>query len=825
MPRGALKQADNCILDREGLLEKRPGFRRYNTNLFANAIEEYATYKGVQFAYDPTSGSVFVDDGVGGFVNTGAGEADPTDLPAGLFFDSTEANGNLYFTTDDGIKKFDTATTSSTPEVAGIPKGLDLDGSLSSAGSGWFNNNNNVAYRVVWGKFDANGNLLLGSPSERFVISNTSGSDDTVDLTFTIPQPIVDRAAGNPTAFFWQLYRSSQSGGSAILPDDELQLVAENNPTVGELGSGIVSYTDNVPDDIRGANLYTNASEQGAENVNDVPPRSDSIKNFRNFTFYGGATLPATGNLTVIAVGPTLGLQLGDTITINGTPYTAAAAENIGAQEFELFTAGTPGQNIENTCLSIVRVFNRQATTQRSFLEYNSLPTATPGEIFITDFGIEATPITVTSSRPSAFLFGDDFPRSFSAETFSNRLYYSKADQPESVPPANFESVGSSNTRILRVEANRDHLFVWKEEAVFRVSGTTPPFRVDILDDTVRLVAPRSVQVLANEIYAVTDQGVVAVSGSGVSIVSRPVEVDILKRITDEYNPARYCFGVAYQSARQYQLYLQSETTDTAATQAFVYNYINRGWTRWLGEYYGGYVNIADGKQYLTKRLYDPADGIGITQERKTQTQEDFADEQFPVTIVSFTNDVVELTGLPPNPLNFTLKQGAQASKIIAVLSSTEVQVEVERNWDVTNTTPAFVFEPYIMEWTHVPEDCQNPAMNKMFNGGNLFFDDASFSIGDLSCRTSYNAQYVGIRFFPRIQNSLSEWGIFQWGKAMWGSSIIDEFKVSIPFLFPFKRRYSQWMIPRVTVNQAFTSVRYGGYSINYRNTSRRQRA
>ena len=78
------------------------------------------------------------------------------------------------------------------PGSAGVPKALG--GTLALTGtSSFFTPNNQVGYRVVWGFEDANGNLLLGAPSERLTISNplSGGVDNQVELTINIPQMLV----------------------------------------------------------------------------------------------------------------------------------------------------------------------------------------------------------------------------------------------------------------------------------------------------------------------------------------------------------------------------------------------------------------------------------------------------------------------------------------------------------------------------------------------------------------------------------------------------------------------------------------------------------
>lgn len=83
-----------------------------------------------------------------------------------------KSNKNLYFTSDNGVLKLE---RNDLPVLkSGIPPGLDLSVTLGLNGAG--NKTGPVgidvqlAYRVVFGRKDANANLVLGAPSEQVVV-------------------------------------------------------------------------------------------------------------------------------------------------------------------------------------------------------------------------------------------------------------------------------------------------------------------------------------------------------------------------------------------------------------------------------------------------------------------------------------------------------------------------------------------------------------------------------------------------------------------------------------------------------------------------------
>jgi hypothetical protein len=211
--------------------------------------------------------------------------------------------------------------------------------------------------------------------------------------------------------------------------------------------------------------------------------------------------------------------------------------------------------------------------------------------------------------------------------TSPNRVAFSKVSQPEAVPIANYLDVGSKDKAIMRILALRDNLFILKEDGIYIVTGSSAAdFTVRLLDNSAILIAPDSAVVLNNLIYALTTQGVVSISESGVSIVSRQIEDQIKKVTTSNFNYKYTSFGASYESDRAYLLWLPELKTDTVATQCFRYNSITNTWTRWTISATCAIANqLGDDKLYL---------GLGgsrniIAQERKNLERQDHTDRNF----------------------------------------------------------------------------------------------------------------------------------------------------------------------------------------------------
>lgn len=263
----------------------------------------------------------------------------------------------------------------STPYAAGMAKALNVQASTTGA-SGFMANNTQVAYRVVWGRKDNNENLVLGAPSQRALVSNSTGGTRDVSLTVTIPSTIT-------VTDFIQVYRSGQSATSTTEPNDELYLVYEANPTAGELTARSLTFTDSTPDSLVGATLYTSPSQEGLLQANEQPPLASDLAFFKDSVFYSNIVGKQRLFLTVISVGGTNGIQLDDTITIAGVTYTAKATEDVANRHYDLVTGGTPAQNIADTVDSLVRVINTNSSNTTVYAYVVSGYDDLPGKIVI----------------------------------------------------------------------------------------------------------------------------------------------------------------------------------------------------------------------------------------------------------------------------------------------------------------------------------------------------------------------------------------------------------------------------------------------------------
>lgn len=293
----------------------------------------------------------------------------------------------------------------------------------------------------------------------------------------------------------------------------------------------------------------------------------------------------------------------------------------------------TTAEQLEQVAKSLQRVVNEKDTLVYAY--YNSGYNDVPGQLLFENRDIVGNPFSFISSDGNQF--NPTLPSSISSgnqvtsnnEVRPNRVHYSKFQQPEAFPLLNYIDIGPKDREIKRIIALRDSLFIFKEEGIYRLSGDTAPFTVAPFDFSAQVLAADTAVVLNNQIYALSIQGVVVVTDTGVEVVSRPIENLLLNILRPQYAFRTASFGVSYESERSYLLWVPTNPIDTVATQCFRYNTFTRTWTRWDNTKTCGLVNFAN------DRLYLGAGDINIIEkERKSLTRIDHADREYDLEVV-----------------------------------------------------------------------------------------------------------------------------------------------------------------------------------------------
>lgn len=797
VPPGALIEANNVIIDKEGITETRRGFKRYGEKLNGK-INSLFEYEGKLLVHH---GSLISRDsnGQGAWVSY-SGSYDPP--PGGLSIRTAESNKNLYFTTAKGIKKLD-SLNSSVVDAGGL-KGLDIDWELTGS-TGFLANNAKVAYRVLFGYVDKNNNKILGSPSSRTVVSNNQGASRNVILTFSIPREI-------KSTHFYQIYRSQQTQSLSEEPNDELQLVIEKNPTQNEIQNGVVSYTDITPSYMLGAVIYTAPSQEGILQANDPPPLALDIVQYKSMIFYANTISKHRLMINLISVGAPNGLQENDTISIAEIVYTAKTIENVDLGHFKIFLDGSPSQNIERTAKSLVKIINRYLSNNSTYAYYISGLEDLPGQILIEERLIGGQKFRAISNRGSAFnpplpSSGDSY--SSKSDVEPNAVYISKIQQPEAVPILNKIYVGSSAYGIERIVSLRDAVFIFKRNGIYRLIGDSPrDLSVVIFDNTSSILARNSVVAFNNQVYCYSDQGIIGVSDIGSIIMSRPIEHDLLKLSSPRFPYfTTTSFGVSYESDRKYLFSTVTNTTDDHPTQIYVYNYVTKTWTKWILSANCGHVLSSDGKLYLgsAKNGY-------IMQEKKSFSVMDYSDDEIEAELISYEEDIITLNSTENINVGDTIAKinerqiPVQKSVIVKILDNQKIVVEDKIPWILGE---CFIYKPIPIDIKYAPIHGGNPAMVKIFSDLIMFFSNADFSLLNIGI---FSDQSHDLEMFKIESNKFGGWGLFPWGQIPWG--INYSALQAIRTLIPAEKARSRWINLLISHSQALSSFALNGISV-----------
>lgn len=434
-------------------------------------------------------------------------------------------------------------------------------------------------------------------------------------------------------------------------------------------------------------------------------------------------------------------------------------------------------------------------------------------EVTVTGANTFTIPVNVTVAGNTGYFIVDDDYVVSDNDARQNRVAISKPSQVEAVPVYTYFDIGSANFPIQRVVALRDGIFFFKTDGIYRLSGESfANFTVVLIDNTVALKVPESAVPFNNQVFCFTTQGVCAVTDSGVQIISVPIENRLLELSSEQYtNFMSASFGVAYESARLYLFFTVTETDDTFATQAFVYNSLTDTWTRWPMSRTCGVVNTTVNKLFMAK-----ADTGQILIERKSFTNDDYADEQFSVTITAVNStSEVEVASATNVEAGMTLVQGTRDTLILEVDGTTLTLEPVNG----LTTGAATVYTPIedTIQWA--PIDTENPGLLKQFSEITLFFKNAAFREIEATFSTNLS---LGTLTVPIENVGTGGWGRIPWGQGPWGGTLGGN--APLRTYVPQEKQRGSWLTLKLRTNESFTGFSLQGVSLIYNLMSSRFR-
>lgn len=325
LPSGSAITCENFETFRPNVYRKSRGRDNYGTPRASTVtISKFLSYQDTLFTHYTDGYLSYDSDGAGTQVQVVGSYTAPT----GYKIKELEFNSNMYFTSSDGVYKLD--ALGGTTKLAGVSKALGTDLRIVSDVN-WLPTGNTVAYRIVWSYKDANDNWIIGAPGDRVDITNSAGADRAVELNLQI----IPEAT---TSYRFSVYRSSYV--AAGLPPEDFQLVYENTPTATEVGQGEITFTDVMPDDFKGAYLYTNPTQEGAQAANATPPKASCLDKYRDYVFYGNISNLQRLNTNLISI---LGFSAASYLYIYdstfGSKSVSATANSAGLVKITTSTA------------------------------------------------------------------------------------------------------------------------------------------------------------------------------------------------------------------------------------------------------------------------------------------------------------------------------------------------------------------------------------------------------------------------------------------------------------------------------------------------------
>lgn len=655
--------------------------------------------------------------------------------------------------------------------------------------------------------------ISVDSPSLGYVVEATAGITNGDPTITSIADTSILRVG-------MRVFSSDFPSGTKILSIDSSTQVTATEDATGSTGTVSIEFQDGFS--IGGVEYWAGSTQDTSTNTFLVDNSGTPAQNL-NATAINLVQLINTSpsNTTIYAyyisgVEDLPGQILFEERIIGGSAFTATStagsswSPNLPSEQ--IITAISMADPTQITSLDHGLMSGDRVTIYGS----NSTPSVN-GTYVVTviDPDTFSIPIEVTvAGTDGYFVITDNIVESDNDER-QNRVAISKPGQVEAVPLYTYFDVGSANFPIQRVVALRDGIFFFKLDGIYRLSGENfSSFVVTLIDNTVTLKAPESAVPFNNQVFCFTTQGVCAVTDSGVQIMSVPIENDLLELSSEQFTYfSSASFGVAYESARQYMFFTVTAETDEFATQAFIYNSLTDTWTQWVMNRTCGVVNKTVNKLFMAETNTGQ-----ILIERKSFTNDDYADEQYPVTITSVDSGIqMTLSDATNVEVGMTIQQNTRRTLIVEVDEDNDVIVVDDTSNFETGSADVFTPIDNFIQWA--PIDAENPGLLKQFSEITLLFRNAAFDeiAAGFASDISVGTQIVHIEAI-----SGGAWGLFPWGVQPWGGTVggVNVLRTYVP-------RESQrgaWLTLNLRTQQAFTGFSLQGVSVIYNVMSSRRR-
>ncbi len=377
----------------------------------------------------------------------------------------------------------------------------------------------------------------------------------------------------------------------------------------------------------------------------------------------------------------------------------------------------------------------------------------------------------------------------------------SDIDEPESWPLFNYGTAGNKGAKILRGIPCRDRIYCLMDDGTVQViSGNAPPFRVDELSATVRIIGPDTAQVLNEQVWAFSTQGVVTISEAGVGLIGLPIEADTRTLFGSALETAKLrSFAFAYESERTYGLWLPARAGERHPSKGYLFNYATKAW-----------VNFPEARSCGAVDPYKDVLHMGlgsinnVVVERKTLTADDFADDDWSITISAVAEATLTVSATTGIHAGDVLEQDSIRAVVESVTNATTLVVSTEEDWEIAAAT---VYEAIACDVEYLPTALGAPGLLKDVSDFALLFYELACFKAEGWVSTDLSFAWSRTKSFSRAGFGSQEWN------APWG----DPAGPYIERMGVAGQKHSlNFVVPRFTIREAFASWKLLGYSLEH---------
>lgn len=573
--------------------------------------------------------------------------------------------------------------------------------------------------------------------------------------------------AGDIIDLYFSETQVDLSESPTSVPDSDYYLAREITLTASDITRGFVFIDTSTSLFQKGIPLYTNPSDGDlSRKPNQLPPGANILESWKGVTFYAGIYQRHAVDLIITKVNDlsfAVNLQLWGA----GSPEAFIIPSNS-------YSTGAIG--IKTSAQILCRTINLNSNNFIAY--YNNDIAESPGSITILSripnqgFNVWSSSSPVNFEPP----IGPNNTNGLKStqEIAKNRIYWSKANQPEAVPF--YVDVGDTDKHILNIKRLKDAVIVIKEEGIYALYGepSTGVMSVREIDSTINGISSTGVATLGNRVYAKTDHGVVAITESSTAIVSRKQIEPLVKGKDEDYTQDT----IMYANEAERTLYMCTSVNPATNTRiTYAYNFLTGSWSEISQLFDGGIVidsNLPLGTPALNNNRFIIL-GDTVYRERKENTKLDWCNNEFAISVASVTNggrtiNFNAVTTVYPAgwALGTDNKPGATFS-LFRVVSSSAGSVTLDRPSNIVASDSVYLFEPISSVIRTAPIDGGDSSVVKHLTKFVINTKYDALSMIDIEFRNDWFRNTTPIRW--EKEEVRRGWGTGAWGRFPWGNA------------------------------------------------------